>query len=81
MSDWKWFVTDSQIMRMIPKAKKAGIREVYQDSDGIWIILKEGWNADNIDITCRTIHCGGEDESRESTLKDLRYQIDGIRKL
>ena len=76
-----WGFTDAQIMRMVPKAKKAAIREVYQDEDGIWICLNEGWNADGIDCNCRTIHCGGEDEPFSRTLADLKYQIQQIRKL
>lgn len=74
-------MTKSQVMKLIPKSKKPAIKEVYIDSDGIWIILREGWNADNMDSVCRTIHCGGEDESLYATIADLQYQIDGIRKL
>ena len=70
-----------QIMRMIPKSKKASVYDVWEDSDGIWIMLNEGWNADGMDYRCRTIHCGGEDERLEDTIKDLKYQIGMIRKL
>lgn len=80
MNTIKW-LPDSQIMRMIPKSKKPAIRELYQDEDGIWIVLNDGWNADNMDDVCRTIHCGGEDEPTDRTIKDLKYQINGIRKL
>lgn len=73
-------MTDSQISRMIPKSKKNAIREIYQDQDGIWIILNDGWNADGMDFCCRTIHCGGEDESIQSTVADLKYQISMIRR-
>lgn len=76
-----WGITNTQIMKLIPKSKKTGIRELYQDEDGIWIILNGGWNADNMDSDCRTIHCGGEDEPMDRTIKDLKYQISGIRKL
>jgi hypothetical protein len=71
---------------MIPKSKKAAIREVYQDSDGIWISLHEGWNADGMDSDCHIIHCGGEDEEDRPNAAsliadDLKYQISMIRKL
>ena len=74
-------MTNSQIMRMIPKSKKSAIREVYQDEDGIWIILNEGWNADGMDHECRTIHCGGEDEPIDRTIADLKDQISQIRRI
>ena len=74
-------MTNAQIQRMIPKSKKSAIYDLYQDQDGIWIILKEGWNADGMDSSCRTIHCGGEDEPQDRTLADLKYQISMIRKL
>ena len=73
-------MTNQQIIRMIPKNKKAAIREVYQDQDGIWIILNEGWNADGMDWDCRTIHCGGDDEPIDRTIEDLKDQIKQIRR-
>ena len=81
MIKFNWGITNAQILKMIPKTKKPAIREVYQDEDGIWVILKEGWNADNTDSPCRTIHCGGEDEPLKATIEDLKYQISGIRKV
>lgn len=76
-----WGITNNQIMRMIPRSKKASVRDLYQDSDGIWICLHEGWNADGMDSNCRTIHCGGEDEPLKRTIIDLKDQISQIRKL
>ena len=76
-----WGITNAQIERMVPKSKKAAIREIWQDSDGIWIMLNEGWNADGMDWECRTIHCGGEDEPLDRTIEDLKDQIKQIRKL
>ena len=66
-------MTKEQIMRYIPKGKREAVYDEWEDSDGIWIMLMEGWNADRGDYRCRTIH--------EDTVKDLRYQIAGIRKL
>lgn len=59
-----------KIMKYIPKGKREAIAEAYHDSDGYWIYLKDGWNADRMDWNCHTIH--------EDTIKDLRYQIAGI---
>ena len=61
---------DDRIMRYIPKSKHKAIRACWQDSDGYWITLKEGYNADRTDNNCRTIH--------EDTISQLRYQIAGI---
>ena len=61
---------NTKIMKYIPKGKREAIDEAYRDSDGYWIYLKEGWNADRMDWNCHTIH--------EDTIKDLRYQIAGI---
>lgn len=77
-------MTEASIMRMIPKQKKASVYSAWEDSDGIWIMLNEGWNADNMDNICRTIHVGGddeEDEPRSKILNELKYQISGIRKV
>lgn len=79
-------MTNSQIWKMIPKSKLPAIDQVYQDTDGIWIILNEGWNADGMDFPARTIHCGGEsfddeENKEELDLADLKYQISEIRKL
>lgn len=61
------------LMRYVPKSKKESVKTAWKDSDGYWIILHDGWNADREDGPCRTIH--------EDTIKELRYQIAGIRKL
>lgn len=61
---------DEKIMRYIPKYKHRAIKSCWKDSDGYWIILNEGFNADNMDWNCRTIH--------EDTIYELRYQISGI---
>lgn len=60
---------------------KEAIKEVYEDQDGIWIILNEGYEARNMDRGCRTIHCGGDDEPWDRTVEDLRYQLHGVCKL
>ena len=64
--------TKRSVMSYIPKNKHEGIYDAWEDSDGMWITLKEGWIADR---SCaeRTIH--------EYCVKDLRYQIAGIRRL
>ena len=74
-------MTVNTVKRMIPKDKKPAIHEVFEDQDGFWIILNEGWNADGIDSKCRTIHCGGEEFTEAETVEDLKYQISQIRKL
>ena len=61
------------LMKYIPKSKRQAIRDSFHDSDGYWIFLKEGWNADRMDSECRVIH--------EDFISDLRYQIAGIRKV
>ena len=66
-------MTKQQIMKYIPRGKQASVYDAWEDSDGIWIMLNEGWNADRMDSRCRTIH--------EDTVKDLRYQIAGIRRI
>ena len=66
-------MTKQQIMNYIPRSKQAAVYDAWEDSDGIWIMLNEGWNADRMDSQCRTIH--------EDTVKDLRYQIAGIRRV
>lgn len=35
-------MTVSRIRQMIPKGKQKAIREIYEDTDGFWIILNEG---------------------------------------
>lgn len=66
-------MTREQIMSYIPESKHGAIYDAWQDSDGIWIMLNEGWNADRTDYPCRTIH--------EDCIRDLRYQIAGINRL
>ena len=73
-------MTKDQIMRLVPKSKKAAIYDAWEDSDGIWIMLNEGWNADGMDSDCRTIHEGGEDEPLSRTIKNLKDQISMIRR-
>ena len=64
---------NKRILKYVPKTKLEGIDDAWEDSDGMWIVLKEGWNADRMDHVCHTIH--------EDTVKELRYQIAGIRKV
>ncbi|MBR2592021.1 MAG: hypothetical protein IKD62_03540 [Oscillospiraceae bacterium] len=63
---------DKYIMRFVPESKKDAIRDCWRDSDGMWIMLNDGWEASRMDSGCHTIH--------EDYMKDLRYQIGGIRK-
>jgi len=65
-------LTKEKILSYVPNSKKEAIEDAYQDEDGIWIILKAGWNADRMDYHCHTIH--------EDTITELRYQIAGISK-
>lgn len=64
---------DNKILNYVPKSKREAVKDCYKDDDGYWITLKEGWNADNMDCVCRTIH--------EDTIEQLRYQIAGIVKV
>ena len=66
-------MTTEQILRYVPKSKLEAIADAFQDDDGIWIWLKDGWNADRMDRDCHVIH--------EDTVKQLRWQIAGIRKV
>ena len=67
------YLTKAQIMKYIPKSKVEAVADAYEDSDGIWIYLNPGWNADRMDWDCRVIH--------EDTIAQLRYQIAGIRRV
>lgn len=62
-----------KIMRYFPVSKRSSVCNLWKDDDGYWIILNEGWEASREDSGCRTIH--------EDTIKDLRYQIGGIRRI
>lgn len=64
---------DKAILKYIPKSKREGIKDCFRDDDGIWIFLKNGWNADRMDNECHVIH--------EDCISDLKYQIAGIRKV
>ena len=61
---------DDRIMKYVPKSKQQAIRACWHDSDGYWIELHDGYNADRMDWHCHTIH--------EDTIAELRYQIAGI---
>lgn len=74
-------MTRQQIMALIPKEKREAVYDAWEDSDGVWIMLKPGWNADRMDSECRTIHEGGEDEPRSTLIHNLKYQIAGIRRV
>lgn len=63
---------DERILKYVPKSKIEAISDAYRDEDGYWICLNEGWNASNMDTVCRTIH--------EDTIKELKYQIAGIKR-
>ena len=60
-------------MKYVPESKKEAIRDIWKDEDGVWITLNENWEASRMDRGCRTIH--------EDAVKQLRYQIAGIRKV
>lgn len=64
---------NAQILKYVPKSKLAAIRDAYRDDDGYWICLNDGWEAINTDDGATTIH--------EDTVKELRYQIAGIRRV
>ena len=63
---------DQRIMKYIPKNKAESVADAFIDEDGMWIYLKDEWNADRMDVDCHVIH--------EDTIKQLRYQIAGIRR-
>lgn len=61
---------DNNILKYVPKEKREAIHDAYRDDDGMWIVLKNGWEASRTDSGCHVIH--------EDTIKELRYQIAGI---
>lgn len=61
---------NNKIMKYVPKSKVDAISDAWTDDDGMWITLKDGWQAGRMDYGCRVIH--------EDYIKDLRYQIAGI---
>ncbi len=63
---------DGKIMQYVPKSKIEAISDAFRDEDGMWIYLRDGWEASRMDTGCHVIH--------EDTIKWLRYQIAGIRK-
>lgn len=65
--------TYQRIMGYIPKSKWGAVRDCYRDQDGYWICLNNGWEASRTDSGCHVIH--------EDTIKDLKYQIAGIRRI
>lgn len=65
-------LTRDQIMRYIPKSKVEAVSDAFEDQDGIWIYLNDGWEASRMDMGCHVIH--------EWTIQELKYQIAGIRR-
>lgn len=65
-------MSTEKIMQYVPKSKVEAVQDAFHDEDGIWIYLKDGWEASRTDRGCHVIH--------EDTVKQLRYQIAGIRK-
>ena len=65
-------LTTEQIMHYVPKSKKAAVSDAFADCDGMWIYLHDGWDASRMDIGYHVIHA--------DCVKELRYQIGGIRK-
>lgn len=63
---------DQSILKYVPASKREAIRDAYRDQDGIWITLKDGWEASRTDSGCHVIH--------EDTIRDLKYQIAGIQR-
>ena len=63
---------DQSILKYVPASKLEAIRDAYRDQDGIWITLKDGWEASRTDSGCHVIH--------EDTIHDLKYQIAGIQR-
>lgn len=61
---------DPNILKYVPKSKREAIHDCFRDSDGIWIFLKDGWQAGRMDAHCHVIH--------EDYIAGLRYQIAGI---
>lgn len=63
-----------KILWYVPWSKADKIKACWEDADGYWIELNDGWIASRMDqsvVSC--IH--------EKTIYDLRYQIGGIRKV
>lgn len=64
---------DQSILKYVPALKREAIRDAYRDQDGIWITLRDGWEASRTDSGCHVIH--------EDTISDLKYQIAGIQRI
>lgn len=54
---------DARYMKYIPKKHKDKVKALWKDSDGIWLILKNGWGTTTMGEDCHTIH--------EDTIPDL----------
>ena len=63
---------NKDLIKYIPKSKLEAISDIFKDEDGIWIYLKQGWEASRMDSGCHVIH--------EDNIRQLRYQIAGIKR-
>lgn len=63
----------NKILKYVPASKLSAISDAFEDEDGMWIYLKDGWYASRMDgyNVCHVIH--------EDTIQQLRYQIAGIK--
>ena len=63
---------DPKLMKYVPVLKQEAVQEIFRDSDGYWIFLKQDWVASRTDWDAHVIH--------EETIDELRLQITGIKK-
>ena len=54
----------------IPAKHRDKIEEIYRDSDGIWVFLKDGWGTITMGEDCHVIH--------EDTIKQVLEVMKGI---
>ena len=53
---------DPNLLRYIPKRKRAAVRDIFHDSDGYWIFLAPGW---------KVYQYAAEGVIHEDTIKEL----------
>lgn len=70
-----------EIMKQCPPEKRACIRDCWEDDDGVWVMIRDGWECSEDHAHTISLDGAAQEVSKAARLRALRMEFAGVHKV